>query len=322
MRRVAAGLTCALVLLALPACDADEPAKPAAQTTPSPTATPPSTAPPSTAPTSTSDLCERVLPTLAGDWKAEFRTAFYAPPADGCRLIDGAQPGHAIRVSVSILPVSVAEAAAVRRLDEAQLGTDTVAKIIDGGLGADSWAWNPAAAAPRLAFRTGDRLVRVAAEDFREDGLNELKAIARAIAALPGGIPAPQPVVERPECARGTAAAESLLGSKAVVRRDAVVDGHLFCQWGTPTRVVQTSSGGIGSDEYLTFTALRDAGGSQLNITRRVAIGAEGWQQTDGPLAFRTPQETFVSIRVAPFSTMRAIPVAALARAIEPAYVR
>lgn len=307
MRRVAVGLACALVLLSLLACDTNNPAKPAAKTAPPPPG----------------NICERIRPTLAGDWKAEeFNGALHAPPADRCTLTDTSQPGHTIQVSVSVVPVSMAEAAEARRLDEAQLTGYAATKTVDGGVGAGSWAWNPAAAAPRLAFLTGNRLIRVAAEHFRNGGADQLTAIAQAITALPGGIPAAPAVVERPECARGTAAAEHLLGTKAVIRRDAIIDGYLFCQWGTPARAVQTRAGGIASDSQLTFESIKSLGTKLPNEAHRVSVGAEGWQQNDGVLAFRTSNQTFVSIMVAPFSTMQPIPVAELAQAIAPAYER
>ena len=51
-----------------------------------------------------------------------------------------------------------------------------------------------------------------------------------------------------------------------------------------------------------------------------MSVGAEGWQQTNGILAFRTSNQTFVSIVAAPLLSRRPIPVVMLARAIEPAY--
>ena len=74
--------------------------------------------------------------------------------------------------------------------------------------------------------------------------LDELRSIARSIAELPGELPSTQAMITRPECNRGAAAAERVLGSKVVLKRDALVDGHLTCQWGTATRsaVVRPSS--------------------------------------------------------------------------------
>ncbi|WP_460661278.1 hypothetical protein [Kribbella swartbergensis] len=157
-------------------------------------------------------------------------------------MIDSADLTHGIRISVSVLPMSTAQAAEARKQDERQVATYSVAKVVDGGLGPDSWAIDPAAAAPWITFRTGDRLIRVAAM-WGGHGLEELKAVARTITTLPDGIPTAPAVIELPECARGTAAAEHILGTKAVVRRDAVVDGYLFCQWGSATRAVHIRSG-------------------------------------------------------------------------------
>ncbi len=306
MRRATISVTCAVVLLTLSACD----------TTKQPTTTP------QAAPQPTGTLCERIRSTLTGDWKvAESKPVLTAPAADRCTLTDSAQSSHGIRIAVSILPVSAVNAAEFRKNDELSR-PETFAKVIDGGVGPDSWAVDPAADAPWLAFRTDDRLIRVAAENHGYGGLDELKAIARTITTLPGGIPAAPPVVERPECARGTTAAEHVLGTKSVVRRDVVVGGYLFCLWGSDTRAVQTRSGGFGSDAALDFMYVKDAGTGTSGLAHRVSVGAEGWQQSNGVLAFRTSKQTFVSIYSLPFSSMRPIPIVMLARAIEPAYER
>ncbi len=307
MRRATFSLAYALVLLAVSACDSSKQTQATDKVTPPPTG----------------NLCERVRPTLTGDWKIEeSKTVLAAPPTDSCTLTDSAQSGRGIRIAVSILPVSAAGAAEARKNDQLNLSEYAAAGIIDGGVGSDSWAWNPAAAAPWLAFRTGDRLIRLGAENAGHGGLDELKALARTITSLPGGIPTAPPVVERPECARGTAAAEHVLGTKAAVRRDAVVDGYLFCLWGSAARAVQTRSGGIGSDEAVDFMAMKDLGTSMPGQAHRVSVGAEGWQQTNGILAFRTKKQTFVEVISVPFPSMRPIPIVMLARAIEPAYGR
>jgi hypothetical protein len=304
MRRATISVTCALILLTLSACDSAKQPKTTAQAAPQPTG----------------NLCERIRSTLTGDWKvAESKTVLALPAADRCTLTDSAQSARSIRITVSVLPVSAADAAEFRRIDELSR-PEGFAKVIDGGLGPDSWAVNPAADAPWLAFRTADRLIRVAAENHGYGGFDELKSIAQTITTLPGGVPAAPPVIERPECASGTTAAEHVLGAKSVVRRDAFVDGHLFCLWGSANRAVQTRSGGFGSDAALDFMYIKDAGTSRL--AHRVSVGAEGWQQPDGVLAFRTGKQTFVSIYSLPFSSMRPVPIVMLARAIEPAYER
>jgi hypothetical protein len=309
MRRFAIGLICATVLLSLTSCDS------------SPQHITGDSAPPSQAPSRppTGNLCERLHSKLTGDWKTEpSDVGVFAPQYDSCSLVDAVKAAHRIRVSLSVLPVTPAQSAAFRKIDGQQVDGWYVAKVIDGGVGSDSWAINPAAAAPWLIFHSAGRQIRLKEETDGVGSLSELRSIAQTIATLPGGLPTPPAVIERPECARGTAAAEHVLGTRAVVRRDAEVDGYLSCQWSSATRTVQVRSGGVGSDPYLEFSNMWcDA----VPVTcHRVSVGDEAWQGDDGHLAFRSGQ-IFVDIESAP-GAMDLAPVVLLARAIATLYRR
>lgn len=299
MRRVGVGLACAL---ALSACDStDQPAveeRAAEQPVGSP--------------------CERVRPTLTGTWKAEDAPATLNPLSDSCWLTDSTNPNNRFRISVSVLPTTAKETAEIRLAEAAGLRGVYVAKQVDGGVGSGSWAMNPAAGGPWLVFRSGERLVRVAQDTSGQ--LDAIQAVARTIISLPGGIPEAPAMVQRPECAPGTAAAEKVLGAKAAARRDALVDGFAHCLWGSTTRTAFTRAGGAASDQGLNFTYAKDAGADSWTGVRAVKVGAQGWQQSDGFTMYRVGKNTFVDVGAAPTSAMRPAETLALARAILPAY--
>ncbi|MFI5698326.1 hypothetical protein ACIA58_41095 [Kribbella sp. NPDC051586] len=300
MRRITAAV--AVVLLGLSACDSHTTSQ--VVPTPKPTST------------ATGDLCERLAPHLTG-WKAaEAESRLTAPLADDCSLVDTTQELHRVWVALSAIPVTDAQFAQSRQSDvDWVTGMQYAAKVVDGEVGPGSWAVDPAAAAPWLVFRAGKRPVELRMENDGSGTLDELRSIAETIIALPGGLPAAPAIIGQPECARGTVAAERLLGEKAVLRRDALTDGYLRCQWGSATRSVVVRSGGLGSDPALDFGYVK--GGFK---SHRVDVGAEGWQQTDGEVAFRTAKDAYIELMATPGSTLRPGLLVALAQAIAPAY--
>ncbi|TDD59300.1 hypothetical protein E1263_15385 [Kribbella antibiotica] len=239
----------------------------------------------------TGNLCERMLPKLAGQWKvAPAGPSGAVPLTDSCRLIDTEAPQHMIRVSLSVLPVSAADAVRLRKQEEADNRRDHVAtKLMDGDLGEGSWTLDPVAAAPQLGFRTGDRLVLLRGDteygaSYRSDRstLAELQEMAKVITELPNGLPTDPAAIDEPGCAPGAAAAAKILGAKAVIRRGGTMDGYLYCQWGSVTDTILVRGGGQGSDQAFTFADYPNSS------ARAVKVGDEGWLQTDGIyLAFR-----------------------------------
>ncbi|MFD7160961.1 hypothetical protein ACFV9C_40700 [Kribbella sp. NPDC059898] len=275
-----------------------------------------------TAPTPTGNLCDRIRPTLPGNWTTKAGESWpTAPLSDLCNLVAPAQSTHQIQVLVSILPVTAAQAARYRKFDEIQTADRSyAAKVTDGGMGDGSWALNPAAAAPWLVFRTGNRQVRLRAAPDGAATMDELLSVAHAITAVPGGLPVAKARIVRPQCERGTAAAEHVIGGAAVARRDTLVDGHLWCEWGNETASVWAIAGDRGSDEAIDFHLVQTAGADPAVQNHRVTVGAEGWQQDDGYLVFRTARGQFVIVSSAPYAEMKPVPIVMLARAIAPAY--
>ncbi|GAA1556162.1 hypothetical protein GCM10009804_11260 [Kribbella hippodromi] len=306
MRRITTLVATAAVALTLPACD------PATTQQSKPSATP----------TTAANLCDQVRPHLPGTWTtASEPPSTAAPLSDSCALVDSASPARRIRISLSLLPVTDKQAAAYRKHDEVMVKSGGyVVKVTDGEAGPGSWALNPAAAAPWLVFRAAGHQIRLRIENAGAGTMEDLRSVARAVTGLSGGLPSLPAVIARPECERGTPAAEHILGAKAVVRRDALVDGHLWCRWGSTDRTAWVSSGTAGSEASLDFVDVKAGATGEVGISHSVSVGAEGWQQNDGLLAFRTGSGAYVTVGSEPWDEMRPIPIVVLARAIVPAY--
>ncbi|RZT07484.1 hypothetical protein EV649_8191 [Kribbella sp. VKM Ac-2569] len=299
-RRITTTITSAVLVLTLLGCDPQT----TSRSEPTPTQTP----------IPTGNLCERIQPKLAGTWTiGSPEPRLYAPLSDACLLTDTAQKAHQIQLALSAAPVTDAQSAVLRRDDAASVAGWYAAKVIDGGAGTGSWALNPAAAAPWLVVRSGGRLIRLRVVNDGAGTLDELRSIARTITALPGELPSAVAMITRPECSRGTAAAERVLGSKIVLERDALVDGHLTCQWGTATR-----SAVVRPRSLLEFNEVK--AGASAGWAHRVSVGAEGWQQSNGVLLFRTKSGTYVEVTGTPGSALRTASILALAQAIAPVY--
>jgi hypothetical protein len=67
---------------------------------------------------------------------------------------------------------------------------------------------------------------------------------------------------------------------------------------------------------------MKDLAATFPRQAHRVSVGAEGWQQDNGFLSFRTSKQTFVVVTASPSTLMRPVPVVTLALAIAPAYGR
>lgn len=309
MRRAGVGLVCAVALWAVAACESGEPQRaekgPASQPT---TKVSPAVG----------NLCQRVQPSLAGSWQVEDRPPGTFPVSDVCWLTDSADPANRFRISVSVLPVTAQDMVGFRQEEARNLKGHYVAVPVDGGVGPGSWAVNPAAVGPWLTFHSSGRLVRVAHESAGK--LDAVKAVARTIVSLPGGLPAARAVVQRPECAAGTAAAEKLLGAKATARRDTAAAGQVTCLWGVAGRSVFIEAGGPASDAGVGFMHISKAASSAGAGVRPVKVGGGGFQQDNGYLVYRVGKATFVMAFAQPESPGDSAGILALARAMVPAF--
>jgi hypothetical protein len=287
---------CAILVLALAACDTTE------RKTEDPPVSP-------TQPVGSP--CERVLPTMRGSWKAERgETARGGQPlSDTCWLTDAADAKHRIRISVSVLPMTAEDLAKVRDTDSFYM------PVVDGEVGKGSWATSSTDDA-RVMISSSERLVRVVTTVGWTEGLAEARAVAKTVDGLPGGVPAAQAVIRRPECDRGTAAAEKLLGMPARARRDSVSDGRVRCLWGTTRGTAFAEAGGIRSAPGEEFSWIKTLDPIQA---KQVKIGAEG-RQTAEVVTYRVGKDTYVSVGAGPFLTTDPAAVRALALAMLPVY--
>jgi hypothetical protein len=267
-------------------------------------------------------LCDLIRPTLTGDWKSEQRPPANNPISDVCRLTDTADPDNQYRISVAVLPVSAQDVATMRKDEERQLKGQYVVQPVDGGIGQDSWSVNPAAVGPWVVFRSHGRLVRVAQNASGPGRLESVKAVARTIDSLSAGISAAPAIRRRPECDRGTKAAEALLGATAAARYDTVTDGFTTCRWGSPRGAVFVAAGGLGSDPGVAYMYAKDAAAKSWTGVHKVGVGDEGWQQADGFIAYRVGQDVFVNVAAMPSSAEKSPKVLDLARVIRSAYGR
>jgi hypothetical protein len=245
-----------------------------------------------------------------------------SPIADSCWLTSTTDPKNRYRIAVGVLPLTKQDIAAFRA--DAERGMKQrryAAKAVDAGIGENSWSVNPAVEGPWLFFFNGGRMVRVAQESYGPGQLAAITAVAKTINSLPGGIPAAPEVVGRPECERATAAAEKVLGGKALARRDAVVDGKVMCQWGSPRAGAVVLAGGPASEAATNFSVMKSTSTNPTPEARRVDVGQEGWQHDSGYLVYRIGKDLFVNIIPSTTAGKRSA-IVALGKAAVPIYDR
>ncbi|WP_432951207.1 hypothetical protein ACQPXM_09170 [Kribbella sp. CA-253562] len=273
---------------------------------------------------SSSAVCEHVRTTLPGNWTVAAGSSATYPIADVCSLTNSTDANNRFDISVGVLALSAPDIAALRTYENRSLkDLGYAVRPVAATVSQNSWSVTPAAVGPWIVFFTGGRPVRVAQTSSAQGQQQAVTAVARTIAAMPGGIPPAPAIQARPECERGTPAAKKILGGRAVARRDAIVDGNLRCHWGSTRAGVATAGGGPASEPATDFAMVKDAGtpGSAA-ITQRVNVGEEGWQQDNGFLAFRATADTFVTIRSVPMTPTQSAQIRTLGKAILPSYKR
>jgi hypothetical protein len=260
---------------------------------------------------------------LPGEWKLEVKQSLVNPIADSCWLTSSTDPKNRYRIAVGVLPLTKQDIADLRKSAELRLKEDRyVAKAVDAGIGENSWSVNPALEGPWLVFFNGGRMVRVAQETYGPGQLAAIKAVAKTVNALPGGLPATPKIVGRPECERATAAAEKVLGGKALARRDTFRYGEVGCQWGSPRAGVAVEGGGPASEAATEFNIIKSISTNPVPEARRVDVGQEGWQHDSGYLVYRIGKDRFVTISTSSLTAKQSAAVVALGKAMIPVYDR
>jgi hypothetical protein len=315
-RRSLVVLAAMLAVSVVASCDfsqatSDKSSTSQARVRPSSGATPSAADPPAS-------LCERLRPGLSGAWQASARepSRSLIPVSDSCWL-DPAHRDYRVRLSVSVLPATADDLTAIRKINEFY----EALVIKDGEVGPGSWGVN-SDEAPYLVFLSGGHLIRVTKEPGGRGAFDELQALARKIDALPP-VPPAAPLVRRPECEAGTAAAQKLLGSAATIRRDSLsTSGLVRCLWGT-SRATAFAVAGRGTQSNEGQELIQNRPDPRVIAPRvvRVPVGAEGIQHADG-ISFRVGKDTFVTVGAVPLYSAQPADLLALARAMVPVYNR
>lgn len=155
------------------------------------------------------------------------------PTYDVCELQLGTgTPGGNLRIGLSVQRAKMADLASARSTYNATRGSGEVAKDViaaDGGFGTSRF----------VVLLEEGRLVKVSGPGAT---IEKYAALATAAVQSLPGLPAPEPLVVRSECERGTDKAAAVLGAPAAIRRDGeTATGDVICGWLTPTAVLWTS---------------------------------------------------------------------------------
>lgn len=261
------------------------------------------------------NLCQRLAGSLDGQWRAAAETDVYvsAPVFDRCLLTESKDPQRPVSVGVSVLKATKAD------LDRSQLAYDngygqTVPSesltIGDGGWGVNNNAKS------YVVVLSGGRLIRLS-RDGGARVYEELGKIAYVATSVTSNLPVAPARTTRPECSRGTPAAQRILDTRAVVRRDRLRGKRLTCLWGNATASVKVSSGDAESPEASTFRDLSTPG---IRGVHKISVGDQGFYHPYTGIAFRLGRNRFVAVTAEPYYKVEQPDLVALARSLVAAY--
>ncbi|TDD46805.1 hypothetical protein E1263_35795 [Kribbella antibiotica] len=193
-----------------------------------------------------------------------------APPADfgvpvtydGCELGLG---GSVLRVGTSVQSATKATLAAVQKAYKGEPAKPAVVGapgVTAPGFGASSF----------VVFLLDGQLYKVSGPKAT---LAKYIALAEEVARQVDGLPAPEPLITRPECDRGSAAAVKVMGGPPMFRRDGqTANGDLVCGWIAADGVLSTSARRTPKAAEL-MTAIRKTPTAQA-----LPLGDEGYVDT------------------------------------------
>jgi hypothetical protein len=155
-------------------------------------------------------------------------TDFGIPTFDVCQLtLSNVPNGPVLSIETSVLPATAATLAASQKASKGEPVKPAV--VGEGGYGASTF----------VVFLLGGKLYRIAGPKAT---LAKYVVLAQEVARQAAGVPTADPVITRPECDRGTSAAEKVMGARATARRDSsTAPGDPVCGWVTATSVLTTS---------------------------------------------------------------------------------
>ena len=279
--------------------------------TDTPSATP-SSATPSATSTVADTLCARMDQTLVRKTLAVpvvqlqpkgIPAEFGLPTYDVCQFELGTGPnGPVLRVGVSVLPATKMTLAAVRKA----AGTAVKpAAVGDGGFGGPTY----------VVFLFGGRLYKVSGPAAT---LAKYVVLAQDVVRQAPGLPEAQQLITRPECERGSSAAEKVMGAPAMVRRDGqTLLGDLVCGWVNSNSVLSTSVRRTPNAEAL-MAPIRKAATSQS-----IPVGDDAYVDTaTGRTTIRVGDDKLVDLVPLPARAIDPDLMTQFALAMSPLYTR
>ncbi|HEY3562647.1 MAG TPA: hypothetical protein VGL05_34510 [Kribbella sp.] len=280
----------------------------------SPSQTPSST--PSQTPSSkvADTLCVRMDPTLVQSTLAvpvaniqpdNPPAEFGIPTYDVCQFtLSAGKNGPVLRVGVSVLSATKATLAATQKAYAAQPREPVLpAKVGQGGYGTSTF----------VVFLQGGKLYKISGPKAT---LAKYVVLAQEVIRQAPGLPEPERSITRPECERGTSAAEKVLGAPALVRRDdQTILGDVVCGWVTATSVLSSSVRREPDAEAL-LAPIRKAPTSQS-----IPLGDEGYVDTaTGRTTIRVGDDKLVDLVPLPARAINPDLMTQFALAMSPLY--
>lgn len=238
-----------------------------------PSATPSDTPSPTASATPAETVCTQIDETLVRTTLAVpvVKIERQNPPAeldipsyDVCQLsLSTASNGPVLRIGVSVLQATAATLAAARKAYTAHKREPAVtANVGAGGYGTSQF----------VVFLLDGRLYKISGPQAT---LAKYVVLGQEVARLAPELPAPALEITRPECDRGSDAAEQVMGVPATARRDGeTLVGDPVCGWITATGVLY-STVRRETDAKALMAPLRNAPTSQS-----IPLGDEGYIDT------------------------------------------
>ncbi len=229
---------------------------------------------------------------------------FGLPTYDVCRLSLSTSPsGPVLTVGISVLPATKATLAAAQKSYAASKPKTAV--VGEGGFGTSTF----------VVFLLNGRLYKVSGPPATP---SKYVVLGQEVVRQAPGLPEAQPLITRPDCERGSSAAEKVMGAPAMVRRDGQTAlGDLVCGWITPTSVLYTSVRRTPNAEAL-MAPIRKASTSQS-----IPLGDEAYVDTaTGRTIIRVGDDKLVDLVPLPARAIDPDIMTKFALAMSPVYTR
>jgi hypothetical protein len=232
---------------------------------------------------------------------------FGLPTYDVCQLGLSTSPsGPVLKVGISVLPATKTDLAATRTAYAAtKAEPPKPVSIGQGGFGTSRF----------VVFLLNGRLLEVSGPPAT---LAKYVVLGQEAVRQAPGLPEAPPLITREECEQGTAAAATVMGAPAMVRRDSeTAAGDIVCGWITSTSVLYTTARRVPDAEKV-IAPVRKAVTSMP-----VPLGDEGYVDTaTGRGILRVGTDKLVDLVPLPGGKVKPDDMVALALAVSSLYTR